>query len=80
MRRKQIILLVLALFMAMTTCLYCATLADFSLEVKIGFGMAVAILYIVLNLIPFFLRRRKDAELSLPTYLKTYLNEIITKD
>lgn len=80
MRRKQIILLALALFVAMTTCLYCATLADFSLEVKVGFGMAVAILYVVLHLIPFFLRRRKNAELSLQDYLKTYLNEIITKD
>lgn len=80
MRRKQRIFLALAIFMALNACLYGATLADFSLAVKIGFGMAVAILYVVLNLIPFFLRRRKDAELSLPTYLKTYLNEIITKD
>lgn len=80
MRRKQRLLLALALFIAMITCLYCATLADFSIEVKIGFGMAVAILYVVLNLIPFFLRRRKNAELSLRAYLKTYINEMITKE
>ena len=80
MGRKQCLLLVLALFMTLTTCLYCATFADFSFGMKICFGVASVILYVLINLIPYFMMRRKNAELSLPTYLKTYINEIITKD
>ena len=80
MRRKQCLLLVLALFMTLTTCLYCATFADFSFGIKICFGIASVILYVLINLIPYFMMRRKNAGLSLPTYLKTYINEIITKD
>ena len=80
MRRKQCLLLVLALFMTLTTCLYCATFADFSFGIKICFGIASVILCVMINLIPYFMMRRKNAGLSLPTYLKTYINEIITKD
>ena len=80
MRRKQCLLLVLALFMTLTTCLYCATFADFSFGIKICFGIASVILCVLINLLPYFMMRRKNAGLSLPTYLKTYINEIITKD
>ena len=80
MRRKQRLLLVLALFMTLTTCLYCATFADFSFGMKICFGIASVILCVLINLIPYFMMRRKNAGLSLPTYLKIYINEIITKD
>lgn len=80
MRRKQTIRLALALFIAMITCLYCATFADFSFGIKICFGIASVILCVLINLIPYFTMRRKNAGLSLPTYLKIYINEIITKD
>ena len=80
MRRKQRILLALALFMAMTTCLYGATFADFPFGMKICCGVAAAIIYVLINLIPFFTRRRKEDGQSLPTYLQTYINEIITKE
>ena len=80
MRRKQRLFLALALIIAMTTCLYCATFADFSFGMKICFGVVSVILYVLINLIPYFTMRSKGAELSLRAYLKTYINEIITKE
>ena len=80
MRRKQRLLLVLALFMTLTTCLYYATFADFPFGMKICFGVASVIIYVLINLIPYFTMRRNNARLSLPAYLRTYINEIITKD
>ena len=80
MRIKQRLFLALALIIAMTTCLYCATFADFSFGMKICFGVASVIIYVLINLIPYFTMRRKNARLSLPAYLRTYINEIITKD
>ena len=35
MRRKPRLLLVLALFMTLTTCIYCAPFADFTFGIKI---------------------------------------------
>lgn len=70
----------LVLFIAMTVCLYGATFVDGSFGTKMCLGIAAAFFYVVINLIPFFLRRRKDAELSLKAYLKTYINEIITEE
>ena len=80
MRRKQRLLLVFALFMTMTTCLYCATFADFSFGMKICFGVASVIIYVLINLIPYFTMRRKNAGLSLRAYLKTSSDEMITND
>ena len=80
MRRKQGLLLALALYAALITCLYCTIFADFSFGLKICFGIASVILYVLINLIPYFTMRRKNARLSLPAYLRTYINEIITKD
>ena len=80
MRRKQRLFLALALYAAMTACLYCAIFADFSFCMKICFGIASVILYVLINLIPYFTMRSKGAELSLRAYLKTYINEIITKE
>ena len=80
MRRKQRLFLALALIIAMTTCLYYATFADFSFGMKIYFGVASVIIYVLINLIPYFTMRRKNARLSLPAYLRTYINEIIKKD
>ncbi|WP_141210465.1 hypothetical protein [Prevotella sp. P2-180] len=80
MRRKYLILLALAFFIAMTTCLYCATFADLSFCMKICFGVASVIFYVLINLIPYFVMRHKGADLSLSAYLKTYINEIISKD
>lgn len=80
MRRKHYLLLGLAFFIAMTTCLYCATFADSSICMKICFGIASVILYVLINLIPYFTMRRKNAGLSLRAYLKTYINEMITKE
>lgn len=78
MKRKHYILLALALFIAMTTCFYCATFAEFSFSVKICFGFAAVILYVLINLIPYFKMRGKDSGLSLQSYLKAYINEMIT--
>ena len=80
MRRKHYLLLGLAFFIAMTTCLYCATFADSSFCMKICFGSAAVILYVLMNLIPYFKIRREDTGLSLRAYLKTYINEMITKE
>ena len=80
MRRKQRLFLALALFMTLTTCLYCATFADFSFGMKICFGVASVIIYVLINLIPYFTMRSKGAELSLRAYLKTYINEIMTRE
>ena len=77
---KLNILLVLALMFAMTVCLYGAIFGDFSLCMKICLGFASAILYVLINLIPYFMMRRKNAALSLHSYLKTYINQIITED
>ena len=74
MRRKQRLLLALALYAAMTTCLYCATFAEFSFSMKICFGTAAAMLYVLINLMPFFKMRRKDAGLSLQSYLKKLIS------
>ena len=80
MRRKQRLLLALALYAALITSLYCTIFADFSFGLKICFGIASVILYVLINLIPYFTMRRKSAGLSLRAYLKTYINEIITKE
>lgn len=80
MRRKQRLLLALALYAALIICLYCTIFADFSFGMKICFGIASVILYVLINLIPYFTMRSKGAELSLRAYLKTYINEIITKE
>ncbi|MGN0225871.1 MAG: hypothetical protein ACI4A7_07340 [Prevotella sp.] len=80
MRRKQRLFLALALFMTLTACLYCTIFADFSFGMEICFGIASVILYVLINLIPYFTMRRKNAGLSLPAYLKKYINEIITKE
>lgn len=78
MKRKHYLLLALALFIAMTICLYCATFAEFSFSMKICFGFAAVILYGLINFIPYFKMRGKDSGLSLQSYLKTYINEMIT--
>lgn len=80
MRRKHYLLLGLAFFIAMTTCLYCATFADSSFCMKTCFGSAAVILYVLMNLIPYFKMRREDTGLSLQSYMKTYINEVITND
>lgn len=80
MRRKQCILLALALVVAITVCLYGAIFAEFSLCMKICLGFASAILYVLINLMPYFVMRRKDSGLSLKSYLKAYFREIITSE
>lgn len=80
MRRKQRLLLALALYAALIICLYCTIFASFSFGMKICFGVVSVILYVLINLIPYFTMRSKGAELSLRAYLKTYINEIITKE
>ena len=80
MRRKQRLLLALALFMNLPTCLYYGTFDDFSSGMKLCFGLASLLIYVLINLIPYFTMRRKNARLSLPAYLRTYINEIIKKD
>ena len=80
MRRKHYIILALALIIAMTVCLYGAIFGDFSLCMKICLGFASAILYVLINLRPYFTMRKKNAALSLHSYLKAYINQIITED
>ena len=79
MRRRQYILLALVLFVSMTSCLYYAIFGDFSFIMKTCFGIAAALLYAMINLIPFFAKRREQENLSLLAYLKTYINEIMTR-
>ena len=62
MRRKQLICLALALFAAITTCLYGAVFAACSSGMKICCGVSSAILYAMLNLIPYFTIKRKNGK------------------
>ena len=80
MRRRQYILLALVLFVSMTSCLYYAIFGDFSFIMNTCFGIAAALLYAMINLIPFFAKRREQENLSLLAYLKTYINEIMTRE
>lgn len=80
MRKKQFLFLYMALCMAMTVCLYCATLADFSFWIKICFGIVAALLYVLTILVPYSIRKRKNRELSLQAYLREFIDETVAKD
>ncbi len=66
MKIKKITVIAIAVitFVVMATCLYCATFADFPVSMKICFGIAAAIFYGVINLIPYFLKRKNNAKLA----------------
>ena len=78
--KKQLMYLSVAIFMAMVAFLYCTTFADFTLEIKIACGIATAILYATLQLIPYYITKRTNPELKLSTYIRTCFKDIITSD
>lgn len=75
MKGKQTLILSITFLVASAVCLYCAVIADLSGGAKIWFGAAAAAFYVVMNLIPFFVQRRRGAEISLKAYLKSYLDD-----
>lgn len=75
MKRKQTLILSITFLVASAVCLYCAVIADFSVGAKICFGAAAATFYVVMNLIPFFVQRRRGDAISLKAYLKSYLDD-----
>lgn len=75
MKRNHTLILSITFLVASAVCLYCAVIADFSVGAKICFGAAAASFYVVMNLIPFFVQRRRGAEISLKAYLKSYLDD-----
>ncbi len=52
----------MALCTAMTVCLYCVTFADFSFCMKICFGIAAALLYLLMVFVPCCIRKRKKKD------------------
>ena len=75
MKGKQTLILSITFLVASAVCLYCAVIADFSVGAKIWFGAAAATFYVVMNLIPFFMQRRREDAISLKAYLKSYLDD-----
>lgn len=69
MKRKMRKLMLFAIFVATAVCLYCAILADLAFGLKICFGITFVLLYIAMNLVPYFLQRRDGASISLKNYL-----------
>lgn len=70
----------MALCMAMTVCLYCATFADFSFCMKICFGTAAALLYMLMVFVPCCIRKRKKKGLPLHASFLEFIDETVSKD
>ena len=62
MKRKKYPLLAIVLFIAMTVCLNEAAFSEYSLVYKTMFGIAAAMMYALLNLLP-FLKLKKPKHL-----------------
>lgn len=58
----------IAVWTAMTACLYGATFAEAGLDAKIACGIAFAILYVSMILAPYFVAKRKGSKETLVTY------------
>ena len=75
MKRKMRKLILFAIIVATTVSLYCAIIAELAFGMKIRFGLAFVLLYIAMNLVPYFLQRRDGASISLKNYLATEVLE-----
>ena len=71
--KKKVISLI-AVWAALSVCLYGATFAGTSTNVKIACGIAFAMVYCGMILIPYFIAKRKGSKESLGGYLMSLLN------
>ena len=71
--KKKVISLI-AVWVALSVCLYSATFATVGVSVKIVCGIAFAIVYCGMLLIPYFAAKRKGSKESLGGYLISLLN------
>lgn len=72
MKRRSFKMLAAAILLTMSTCFYCATLADFTVTSKIFFGIATVLLYALLNILAYFIEKRKNPQLRFTAYLLTF--------
>ena len=70
---KKVISLI-AVWAALSVCLYGAMFARAGANVKIACGIAFAMVYCGMLLIPYFAAKRKGSEESLAGYLMSLLN------
>ena len=71
--KKKVISLI-AVWAALSVCLYGATFAAADASVKIVCGIAFVMIYSGMLLIPYFAAKRKGSEESLGGYLMSLLN------
>lgn len=71
--KKKVISLI-AVWAALSVCLYGATFAAAGANVKIVCGIAFVMIYSGMLLIPYFAAKRKGSEESLGGYLMSLLN------
>ncbi len=70
---KNKILVPIAVWTAMTVCLYGATFAEVSINTKIASVIAFAMLYAFMILLPYLVAKRNGSEKSLCGYLKSLI-------
>lgn len=76
MRRKLVITIMIAVWIALAACLYGATFAETNINVKIACGVAFAMLYCGMILIPYYVAKRKGCDESIGSYWKsTFLDQ-----
>lgn len=71
MRKKLGITIMIAVWIALGVCLYGATFAETSISVKIACGIAFAMLYCGMILIPYLVAKRKGCDESIGSYWKS---------
>lgn len=71
--KKKVISLI-AVWVALSVCLYGATFAGVGANVKIACSIAFAVVYCGMLLIPYFAAKRKGSKESLGGYLMSLLN------
>lgn len=73
---KKKIIIPIAVWFAMAGCLYGATFAEVSTSAKMACGIAFAMLYAFMILLPYLVDKRNGSEESLCGYLKSlFVNE-----
>ena len=72
--KKKVISLI-AVWAALSVCLYGAKFAEASTNVKIACGIAFAMVYCGMILMPYFAAKRKGCKESLGGYLMSFLND-----
>lgn len=76
MRKKLGITIMIAVWIALGVCLYGVTFAETSMNEKIACGVAFAMLYCGMILIPYLVAKRKGCDESIGCYLKSiFLNQ-----